>query len=395
MAAIPKKIQAKSATEVDVYIYGDIGYDWWTGEGNTATRFVRDFKELELKYSRINVHINSVGGTLYDGLPIYNALKYSPREVHTYIDGCAMSMAAIIALGGSKVHAYRSSILMVHAPNLCTCGNALDLRTAADTLDRFGKTLIAAASAKCGKDEATVTKELFDYADHFFTPDEAQAYGLIDDIVAQEAALPDALHGKALNGLKREDIEAAYREAYSLKEDFHAGSFFRAIAAKLGITTGKPQILNNFYDMDTTKLTALLGLPANATEEQILSSVQARQAQPAAPVTPPAPADTPAVPAAPVATPAATPAAAAPVATPPATPPAAPPAAPAAPAAIPAEPAATAALVEALSARLTALENSAAAAGGGAPQTTDFKPNPTGDAAIRAAFLGGRKEIFE
>jgi ATP-dependent Clp endopeptidase proteolytic subunit ClpP len=412
MAAIPKKIQAKSSGEVDVFIYGDIGYDWWTGEDNSATRFVRDFKELELKYQRINVHINSVGGSLYDGLPIYNCIRYSPREVHTYVDGCAMSMAAIIALGGSKVHVYKSSLLMVHAPWACTCGNARDLRTEADALDKWTQTLIAAVAAKSGKDEASVTKELFDCGDHYFTPDEAKAYGLVDEIEGMEAVLPDELRASDLSSLKREAIEAAYRNAYSCKELTENPGFLQRIAAKFGITTKPPSLttydMDTNYNIDTKELAEVLRLPENATKEQILDAVRQQQALAAAAAAAPA-AAAPATPAAPAAAPA--PAAAAP-------------AAPAAPAAAPA----TTAVVDAaeleriraqaakvdglearlqtlensaaatgggLAARLQALENSAAATGGGAPAAGDFSANPTGDKAIRAAFLGERKAIFD
>lgn len=402
-----KRIQAKSSGEVDVFIYGNIGYDWWTGEGNPATRFVRDFKELELKYSRINIHINSVGGTLYDGLPIYNCIKYSPREVHTYIDGSAMSMAAIIALGGSKVHACKSSILMVHAPSGCLCGNARDMRSEADMLDKFAKTLVAAVSTKCGKDEASVTKELFDYNDHFFTPEEAKAYGLVDEIESSEAVLPDSLKAKDLSSLKREEIEDAYRDAYAFLELNEPAGILQRIAAKFGLTS-KPTLIT--YDMDTRQLTALLGLPDNATEEQILSSVQAKvQATPAAavtaaPVAPVAPAAgattastaaasaaTPVAPAEPTAT--ATPAAPTAAATTPVAP--ATPTAAAAPDTVAVSVADIARMMNSLSARISTLENSAAAEGGGAPATSDFTPAPNSDEAVRASFLGGRKAIFD
>jgi ATP-dependent Clp endopeptidase proteolytic subunit ClpP len=273
MAHSFKRIQAKSKSEVDVFIYGDIGYDWWEGVDNTANRFVRDFKELEGKYARINVHINSVGGTLYDGLPIYNTLKYSPRDVHTYIDGVAMSMAGIIALAGHTVHAYNSSLLHAHSPIGVSYGNARDFRRDADSLDKWQKALAAAMMERTGKDEATITKELFDYEDHFFTAEEAKAYGLVDVIEAQAATFPDGVEPAKVAEMDREQLQAAYRKAYAVNAKPDA--FMRRAAALFGF---KPNSLftnsqNSTTEMDTKKVAASLGLPEAATEEQILAKI--------------------------------------------------------------------------------------------------------------------------
>lgn len=73
------KIQNKTATAVDVLIYGIIG-DSWYSESVTAKRFVSDFKNLEKECSRINVRINSPGGSVFDGLAIFNAIQNSTRK---------------------------------------------------------------------------------------------------------------------------------------------------------------------------------------------------------------------------------------------------------------------------------------------------------------------------
>jgi ATP-dependent Clp endopeptidase proteolytic subunit ClpP len=415
VSSIRKRVQAKEKSEVDVLIYGDIGYDFWEGVNNSASRFVRDFKRLEATYRRINVHINSVGGSLYDGLAIYNCLRYSQCEVHTYIDGCALSMAAVIALGGSKVHACRSSMLMLHAPLLYTSGNARELREAADQLDKFGMTLVAAVCDRTGKDEAAVAGEIFDYADHYYTADDALACGLVDEVLDVDAVFPEGLDGHQVATMSRQEVEAAYRKAYETSGD--GGSLLRRMAAKLGLRDGresaffqerrnvaKNHFFQNNFDMDTKKITALLGLPESATEDEILCAVQARQAAPAAAPVPAAAATAPAAPAAPAA------AAPAPVPAATATAPAAPAAAPA-PAAAATAPAAEnsgaavsaadfaavrakAEMVDSLAARLSALEKAATPGGGGAQSTGDFAPAPGSDEAIRASFLGDRKSIF-
>ena len=277
---------------MDVLIYGDIGYDWWEGVDNTANRFVRDFKELEGKYERINVHINSVGGSIYDGLAIYNCIKYSPREVHTYIDGCAFSMAGVIALAGRTVHAYSSSILHAHSPIGVVYGNARDFRKAADELDKWQKTLIVALMERTGKDEATITKELFDYEDHFFPAEEMKAYGLVDVIETTAAVFPEGVESKTAATMDRQQLQDAYRKAYAVNaKPNHFSAAMQRVAAIFGATPentfSNNQNLTN--DMDTKKLAAALGLPEDATEEQILAKIDAdKQAAASAGGTPPA-----------------------------------------------------------------------------------------------------------
>ncbi len=190
----PKKIwniAPRSEDEVDVLIYGDIGYDWWEGTDNTAVSFQKEWKAIESKYKRANVRINSVGGSLYDGLPIYNMIKSSPLDVHTYIDGVAYSMAAIIALAGNTVHAYRNSMFLLHAAINGVYGNAGQLREEAENLDRYTEGLAQNVADKTGLTIEEVKNKWFDYKDHLMTATEAHAAGLIDIIEDNDADMPE------------------------------------------------------------------------------------------------------------------------------------------------------------------------------------------------------------
>ena len=84
-------VKNESKKEATIYIYGVIGgFDWetWTYE-NTADKFIKEFKDLEATSDLIKVKINSPGGNIHDGLPIYNVLNNSTVTVHTYVDGIA------------------------------------------------------------------------------------------------------------------------------------------------------------------------------------------------------------------------------------------------------------------------------------------------------------------
>ena len=78
-------------SSAEVFIYGDIGESWY-GETIAAKDFVKEIAALDV--DQLIVRINSVGGSVPDGLAIYNALKRHKATVTTCIDGMAMSIAA-------------------------------------------------------------------------------------------------------------------------------------------------------------------------------------------------------------------------------------------------------------------------------------------------------------
>lgn len=192
--------KAVSETETDLLIYGVIGSDWFD-EGNTAKQFVTDFKEAEAKYNRINIRINSPGGIVSEGLPMFNAIAQSKAEVHTYNDGIAYSMGAILLLAAPKgnVHAAKNSLVLLHAPLSCSCGNARDLRAVADELDTYAEVLISAVADKTGKKTEDVKNKWFNYDDHLITSEQAEKDGLVDDIIEVNGKVPENISNLSYN----------------------------------------------------------------------------------------------------------------------------------------------------------------------------------------------------
>ena len=142
MSKIPNFPKASSpwfavntATEdsADLYFYDVIGDSW---VGSDAATVVKEIKALKSK--RLNVHISSPGGSVFDGIAIYNALTSHPSDVTVYVDGLAASIASIIALAGKKVVMAENAMFMIHNPWTWTAGNAEELRKQADTLDQIG-----------------------------------------------------------------------------------------------------------------------------------------------------------------------------------------------------------------------------------------------------------------
>lgn len=174
-----------AAGEYELLIYGDIGESWWS-ESVTAKSVVEQLNTLDPAVSKINVRINSYGGSVADGLAIFNALKRHPASKAVTVDGVAMSSASLIAMVGNPVHMPATSLLMIHAPWGGAVGNAKELRQYADVLDTFAQSMADAYMAKSGKERAEILALLQDGVDHYFTGEEAVAEGFADEVSAAD-----------------------------------------------------------------------------------------------------------------------------------------------------------------------------------------------------------------
>lgn len=167
--------RAEKADSVDLYIYDVVG-DSWTG--NDAAALVKEISNYKKKH--VNVRINSPGGSVFDGVAIYNAIKSHEGGATTYIDGLAASIASIIALASDRVVMADNAMMMIHNPSVLSFGEAKDLRKDADTLDQIKETLINTYAAKTKKEREKIAADMD--AETWFTASEALAYGLVSEI---------------------------------------------------------------------------------------------------------------------------------------------------------------------------------------------------------------------
>ncbi len=133
------------STTAQMTIYGDIAQtDWLTilmgddGEGTTtnALDVSKAIAALPPEVTDIEVHINSYGGDVAEGVAIYNALRQSGKHVTTVCDGFACSIASVIFMAGERRVMNAASLLMLHEPSFPRAGgNAKQLRKQADDLD--------------------------------------------------------------------------------------------------------------------------------------------------------------------------------------------------------------------------------------------------------------------
>ena len=170
--------------EADLMIFGDItSYPWMESD---VSSYNLSKKLAELDADRINVHINSYGGEVAEGLAIYNTLKQHRAKIRTYCDGFACSIASVIFMSGDERIMSNASMLMIHNPWTCAFGNAAELRKTAEDLDKM-----AQASVNAYMENATITEEeikaLMD-EETWILPQEALDYGLATSVTGTQAS---------------------------------------------------------------------------------------------------------------------------------------------------------------------------------------------------------------
>ena len=169
------------ADKAEIWIYEQIGEDFWTGGGVTAKSFQKELAGI--KASQIDLHINSPGGEVFDGITIYNLIKQHPANVTAHIDGLAASIASVIALAGDTVIMAENALFMIHNPWGFAMGDASEMRKTADLLDKIGGSLVTAYSSKSGKSDDEISA-LMD-SETWMTAQEAKDAGFIDEISEQ------------------------------------------------------------------------------------------------------------------------------------------------------------------------------------------------------------------
>jgi len=216
-------ITAKAAADdspasAEIHIFGDIGESWWD-ETVTAKQFVKDISAIDADL--ITVRINSYGGSVTDGIAIYNAIKRHPAHVTVSIEAAAYSIASLIAMAGDTVEMAENALLMIHAPWGIASGNSNDMRDMADTLDKYAQAMASSYVSKSGQTNDEIIALLTDGKDHWYSAEEAQAAGFIDAITAAQTIAASArIQAAGLSRFTRQTHAAA--AAKPPKEQFMA-----------------------------------------------------------------------------------------------------------------------------------------------------------------------------
>ena len=170
-------LEAKFFSKTCININGEI-----TDE--SAVDFTDKILELNLESNEpITVLINSIGGEINSGLLIYDAIVGSKAPVRMICRGKAYSMGAVLLACAGKRYMLPNSELMLHQPMLGgrVSGNASSIKSISDSMLETKKKINSLLAKHTGKTEEEIDKAT-DF-DHYFSPDEAIAFNLCDEII--------------------------------------------------------------------------------------------------------------------------------------------------------------------------------------------------------------------
>ena len=159
---------------------------------DSANRVVAQllFLEAEDPDKDIYLYINSPGGSVYDGLGIFDTMQHVKPDVHTVCVGLAASMGAFLLCAGAK--GKRSSLqhsrIMIHQPLGGTRGQASDIRIQADEILFLKSRLNKELSVRTGQALERIEEDTD--RDFFMSPSEALSYGIIDSVLNKRPVNP-------------------------------------------------------------------------------------------------------------------------------------------------------------------------------------------------------------
>jgi ATP-dependent Clp endopeptidase proteolytic subunit ClpP len=253
----------------EILIYSAIGQTsfWDNNPKVSASSFAAEFKKAESESDIINIRINSPGGSISEGIAIYNMIAQSKKEVNTYIDGVAFSMAGIIAMAGKKVYAAKNSLLLIHNCLGMAMGNVRDLQNSIDLMNAVDESLATTVADKSGLTIAEVKAKWLDYNDHTLTAQQCIDNKLVDEIVDNN---PSANVPANLTNLSKDQIIAFFYEGNDDKQASFLERIVATVREKLNPVTNQTQDIMNFE-----KLNAALDAANGA--DVVITSAQAAE----------------------------------------------------------------------------------------------------------------------
>lgn len=156
-----------------------------TVTSDSANRIVAQmlFLEAEDPDKDIFLYINSPGGSVYDGLGIFDTMQHVKPDIHTVCVGLAASMGAFLLCAGAK--GKRSSLqhsrIMIHQPLGGASGQASDIRIQADEILYIKDRLNTILAERTGQPLERIQEDTD--RDFFMSPFEAVSYGIVDTVI--------------------------------------------------------------------------------------------------------------------------------------------------------------------------------------------------------------------
>ena len=149
------------------------------------------FLEADSPDKDIHFYINSPGGSITAGMAIYDAMQLIKPDIRTYCLGQCASMGAWLLSAGTKGKRFAlpNSRVMIHQPLGGATGQATDIRIQANEIAKTKKNMAQILGKHTGKSTEQVLKDID--RDYFMDADEAQSYGIVDEVLNKSSKMPN------------------------------------------------------------------------------------------------------------------------------------------------------------------------------------------------------------
>lgn len=193
---------------LELRIYSTVESDSWWRESETSAKHFSDALNEYANAKEIKIYINSLGGSVLEGIAIYNQLRRHKAHKTVYIDGFACSIASVIAMAGDTVIMPKNTCMMIHNAWIVAMGSAKELRKAADDLDVINSAAVQAYLDRAG-DKLTREKltELLD-AETYLTAEQCIEYGFADKYSDDEDAGTDEAKQRSAGAMQQAAVRA-------------------------------------------------------------------------------------------------------------------------------------------------------------------------------------------
>lgn len=260
---------ADELAPAEILIYDQIGND--LGRGVGAAEFAQALARIPAGRA-ITVGINSPGGSVHDGLAIYNLLAMRRDLVTCRVDGLAASIASIIALAGRRLVMPASALMMIHDPAGVCIGTAADMVEMAAALDKHKQALVGVYETKSHQPRTEIERAMKE--ETWFTAAEAKAFGLVDEVTAEVAATNsfDLSQFRRVPESLKNQKQPAQTKSWATKSNMNRNEMI-ALATALGIN------LESTATDDQLKAALLAYKPAPPADSSANEDVKAIRAQ--------------------------------------------------------------------------------------------------------------------
>jgi ATP-dependent Clp protease protease subunit len=173
------EVKNQSDSSSEILIYGYIGkYEDVDYKG-----FRNSFQKILTSYKDVTVRIHSGGGSVYEGLAIYDLMRSSDSNITVIVEGMAASMASIIALGGDVIQMTQNAFFMMHAPSAGCHGDKSAMQSTAAQLTQAENRLVEIYKERTQAEESVILDWMKPNNDTWVDSDQCLTMKICDEII--------------------------------------------------------------------------------------------------------------------------------------------------------------------------------------------------------------------